>query len=67
MRTTIKTQDRAAEGSGYQDFAIVMFITSVIAFIFYKIKQPRVIGHIAAGCLLGHIPCILRSKIILKY
>ena len=32
-----------------QDFAIVMVIASVMALIFYKIKQPMVIGYIAAG------------------
>jgi monovalent cation:H+ antiporter-2, CPA2 family len=36
-----------------QDFAIVMVIASVMALIFYKIKQPMVIGYIAAGMLIG--------------
>ena len=36
-----------------QDFAIVMVIASVMALVFYKIKQPMVIGYIAAGMLIG--------------
>jgi CPA2 family monovalent cation:H+ antiporter-2 len=36
-----------------QDFAIIMVIASVMALIFYKIKQPMVIGYIAAGMLIG--------------
>lgn len=40
-----------------QDFAIVMIIASVMALTFYKIKQPMVIGYIAAGMLIGpHTP-----------
>lgn len=36
-----------------QDFAIIMVIASVMALIFYKIKQPMVVGYIAAGMLIG--------------
>ena len=36
-----------------QDFAIIMVIASVMALVFYKIKQPMVIGYIAAGMLIG--------------
>ena len=36
-----------------QDFAIVMVVASVMALVFYKIKQPMVIGYIAAGMLIG--------------
>ncbi|WP_415280909.1 cation:proton antiporter [Candidatus Nitrososphaera sp. FF02] len=36
-----------------QDFAIIMVIASVMALVFYKIKQPMVIGYIVAGMLIG--------------
>lgn len=36
-----------------QDFAIIMMIASVMALISYKLKQPLVIGYIAAGMIIG--------------
>ncbi len=35
------------------DLAIVMVIASVVAFIFYKLKQPLVIGYLIAGIIIG--------------
>ena len=36
-----------------QDFAIVMIISTVMAVIFHKLKQPLVIGFIVAGIIIG--------------
>jgi monovalent cation:H+ antiporter-2, CPA2 family len=36
-----------------QDFAIIMIIASVMTFIFYKLRQPLVIGYIVAGIVIG--------------
>jgi CPA2 family monovalent cation:H+ antiporter-2 len=36
-----------------QDFAIIMIVASVMALVSYKLKQPLVIGYIAAGMLIG--------------
>jgi CPA2 family monovalent cation:H+ antiporter-2 len=36
-----------------QDFAIIMIIASVMALISYKLKQPMLIGYIAAGMIIG--------------
>ncbi len=35
------------------DLAVVMVIASIVAFIFYKLKQPLVIGYLIAGILIG--------------
>lgn len=40
-----------------QDFAIVMVVASIMALVSYKLKQPMVIGYIAAGMIIGpHTP-----------
>lgn len=40
-----------------QDFAVIMIIASVMTVIFYKLKQPIVIGFIVAGIIIGpHTP-----------
>ncbi|MGN6349252.1 MAG: cation:proton antiporter domain-containing protein [Candidatus Nitrosocosmicus sp.] len=36
-----------------QDFSIVMIISTVMALIFQKLKQPLVIGFIVAGIIIG--------------
>jgi CPA2 family monovalent cation:H+ antiporter-2 len=36
-----------------QDFAIIMIIASIMTFIFYKLRQPLVIGYIVAGIVIG--------------
>ena len=36
-----------------QDFAIIMVIASVMALVSYRLKQPLVIGYIAAGMIIG--------------
>jgi CPA2 family monovalent cation:H+ antiporter-2 len=36
-----------------QDFAVVMIAAAVMIAITYKLKQPMVIGYIAAGILIG--------------
>ena len=36
-----------------QDFAIIMVVASAMALISYKLKQPLVIGYIAAGMIIG--------------
>src|SRR5665648_231436 len=35
------------------DLAVVMVIASVVAFIFYKLKQPLIIGYLIAGILIS--------------
>jgi len=35
------------------DLAVVMVIASVVAFIFYKLKQPLIIGYLIAGIIIG--------------
>jgi CPA2 family monovalent cation:H+ antiporter-2 len=35
------------------DLAILMVIASVVAFIFYKLKQPLIIGYLIAGIIIG--------------
>jgi monovalent cation:H+ antiporter-2, CPA2 family len=35
------------------DLAVLMVIASAVAFIFYKLKQPLVIGYIIAGIIIG--------------
>ena len=36
-----------------QDFAVIMIIASVMTLIFYRLKQPVVIGFIVAGIIIG--------------
>jgi monovalent cation:H+ antiporter-2, CPA2 family len=36
-----------------QDFAVIMIIASVMTLVFYKLKQPVVIGFIVAGIIIG--------------
>jgi CPA2 family monovalent cation:H+ antiporter-2 len=36
-----------------QDFAIIMVVASVIALVSYRLKQPMVIGYLAAGMIIG--------------
>jgi monovalent cation:H+ antiporter-2, CPA2 family len=36
-----------------QDFAIIMVVASVMAMVSYKLKQPLIIGYIAAGMIIG--------------
>ena len=36
-----------------QDFVIIMIVASVMTFIFYKLRQPLVIGYIVAGIVIG--------------
>jgi len=35
------------------DLAVLMVIASVVAFIFYKLKQPLIIGYLIAGIIIG--------------
>ncbi|HEU5120199.1 MAG TPA: cation:proton antiporter [Candidatus Nitrosocosmicus sp.] len=40
-----------------QDFAVIMIIASVMTLVFYRLKQPIVIGFIVAGIIIGpHTP-----------
>lgn len=40
-----------------QDLALIMLVAGVITVIFHKLKQPVVLGYIAAGIILGpHTP-----------
>ena len=44
-------------GQIVQDFTIIMVISSVMALVSYKLKQPMVIGYIIAGMIIGpHTP-----------
>jgi len=36
-----------------QDFAVIMIIASIMTLIFYRLKQPIVIGFIVAGSIIG--------------
>src|ERR671929_2122408 len=40
-------------GQLVQDFTIIMVIASVMALVSYRLKQPMVIGYIAAGMIIG--------------
>jgi CPA2 family monovalent cation:H+ antiporter-2 len=40
-------------GQILQDFAVIMIVASVMTLIFYKLKQPVVIGFIVAGIIIG--------------
>ncbi len=35
------------------DLAVLMFVASVVALIFYKLKQPIIIGYLIAGIIIG--------------
>jgi CPA2 family monovalent cation:H+ antiporter-2 len=35
------------------DLAVVTIIASVVAFLFYKLKQPMIIGYLIAGIIIG--------------
>ena len=35
------------------DLAVLMVIASAVAFIFYKLKQPLIIGYLIAGIIIG--------------
>jgi monovalent cation:H+ antiporter-2, CPA2 family len=40
-----------------QDFAIIMIVAAVMTIISYKLKQPLILGYIAAGIIIGpHTP-----------
>lgn len=40
-----------------QDFAIIMVVAAGMALVSYKLKQPMIIGYIAAGMIIGpHTP-----------
>jgi CPA2 family monovalent cation:H+ antiporter-2 len=40
-----------------QDFAVIMIIAAVMTLVFYRLKQPIVIGFIVAGIIIGpHSP-----------
>ena len=45
--------EEIARGQTFQDFSVIMIITSAMAFISYKLKQPLVIGYIIAGIVIG--------------
>ena len=40
-------------GQIVQDFAVIMIVSSVMALLSYKLKQPMVIGYIIAGMIIG--------------
>ncbi len=40
-------------GQILQDFAVIMIIASIMTLIFYRLKQPVVIGFIVAGIIIG--------------
>ena len=50
-----------------QDIAVIMVVAAIMLAITYKLKQPMIIGFIAAGMIIGpYTPpsassCILRS------
>jgi monovalent cation:H+ antiporter-2, CPA2 family len=35
------------------DFAVIMTIAAVVVFIFYRLKQPMIIGYLIAGVIIG--------------
>ena len=41
-----------AMGQTFQDFSVMMIISSALEFISYKLKQPLVIGYIIAGIVI---------------
>lgn len=40
-------------GQIVQDFAVIMIVSSIMALLSYKLKQPMVIGYILAGMIIG--------------
>jgi CPA2 family monovalent cation:H+ antiporter-2 len=40
-------------GQIVQDFAVIMIVSSVMALLSYKLKQPMVIDYILAGMIIG--------------
>ncbi len=40
-------------GQIVQDFAVIMIVSSIMAMLSYKLKQPMVIGYILAGMIIG--------------
>ena len=39
------------------DFAIIMTIAALVVFVFYKLKQPLILGYLIAGIIIGpHTP-----------
>lgn len=40
-------------GQIVQDFSVIMIVSSVMALLSYKLKQPMVIGYILAGMIIG--------------
>lgn len=35
------------------DFAVIMTIAAIVTFIFYKLKQPLILGYLIAGIIIG--------------
>ena len=42
------------EISAITDLAIMMTVAAVIALIFYRLKQPIVVGYLIAGIIVNH-------------
>jgi CPA2 family monovalent cation:H+ antiporter-2 len=40
-------------GQIVQDFAVIMIVSSIMAMLSYKLRQPMVIGYILAGMIIG--------------
>jgi CPA2 family monovalent cation:H+ antiporter-2 len=41
----------------WQDLAVIMVVSSIMALISYKLRQPLILGYIAAGIIIGpHTP-----------
>src|SRR5215831_12991305 len=40
-------------GQIVQDFAVIMIVSSIMALLSYKLRQPMVIGYILAGIIIG--------------
>lgn len=45
-----------------QDFSIVMIISTAMALIFHRLKQPLVIGFIVAGALLHNSTYLAKTE-----
>jgi len=41
------------EPSIVADFAVIMTVAAIVYFIFYKLKQPTILGYLVAGVLIG--------------
>lgn len=35
------------------DLAIIMTIAAVVVYIFYRLKQPMIVGYLVAGVIIG--------------